>query len=450
MKTKSIVLTALLLVGVASLFALWMSRDQHPLLTLNKGDHVVIIGNTTAERMQYFGHFESLLHARYPEHELVVRNLGYSGDEVKLRPRSLNFGSPDQHLSMWEADVILAFFGFNESFRGEEGLERFEAELDDFITHTLAQEYNGESAPRLALVSPIAHENLNDPSLPDGSETNPNLELFTEAMSRITAKHEVSFVDLFSPTQELVRDTPEPLTINGVHLSDSGYSKLAPVLADGLFGPARDTVQIPAQLQSEVNEKNFFFFHRYRAVNGYYIYGGRSQRDHGNPPFTDSYVMENERRKLDDMVANRDRRIWRVAQGLSVPSEVDDSNTRPLYDVPTNFQQPLNILSPEESLKTFDVAEGYAINLFASEQEFPELSNPHQMTFDAKGRLWVLTMPDYPMFQPPEKPNARLVNLEDTDGDGKADKLTVFADGLHVPTGFELGMEVSISLSSPT
>ncbi len=61
------------------------------------------------------------------------------------------------------------------------------------------------------------------------------------------------------------------------------------------------------------------------------------------------------------------------------------------------------------------------------------------MTFDAKGRLWVTTMPSYPMYLPGKPVNDKVLIFEDTDGDGKADKQTVFADGLHVPTGIELG-----------
>lgn len=258
-------------------------------------------------------------------------------------------------------------------------------------------------------------------------------------MAEVAKKHGVPFADLFTPTLKLMRESSEPLTINGAHLSDEGYSKLAPILADALFGPPPDPVQIPERLRAEVNEKNFFFFHRYRAVNGYYIYGGRSQRDHGHPPYTDAYVLENERGKLDDMVANRDKRVWRVAQGLPVSDNIDDSNTRPLHEVPTNFRQPIPIFPPEEAIKHFKLAKGYAVNLFASEKDFPELKKPAQMTFDARGRLWVLTLPDYPMFQPPNKPNDKLIILEDVDRDGRADKSTVFADGLHVPTGFELG-----------
>ncbi len=83
------------------------------------------------------------------------------------------------------------------------------------------------------------------------------------------------------------------------------------------------------------------------------------------------------------------------------------------------------------------VGKGLKINLFASEKEFPELIKPVQMAFDNKGRLWVATWETYPHWKPKEKMNDQLLILEDTDGDGKADKRTVFADGLHCPTGFE-------------
>ena len=85
------------------------------------------------------------------------------------------------------------------------------------------------------------------------------------------------------------------------------------------------------------------------------------------------------------------------------------------------------------------MAPGFKIELFASEQEFPDLAKPFQLSFDTKGRLWVATMPSYPHYKPGDaKPNDKLIVLEDTDGDGKADKQTTFADGLHLPVGFEV------------
>ena len=68
-------------------------------LELKKGDHISVIGNTLADRMQHHGWLETMIHNRFPRHELVFRNLGFSGDEVKTRNRSMDFGTPDQWLS---------------------------------------------------------------------------------------------------------------------------------------------------------------------------------------------------------------------------------------------------------------------------------------------------------------------------------------------------------------
>ena len=70
------------------------------------------------------------------------------------------------------------------------------------------------------------------------------------------------------------------------------------------------------------------------------------------------------------------------------------------------------------------------------------MANPVQLSFDNKGRLWVATMPSYPHYKPGDKrPNDKIIILEDTDSDGKADKQTTFAEGLHLPVGFELAPE---------
>src|SRR5262245_15044865 len=170
------------LVGCLALvfcFAAVGSAADEPKLTLNKGDHVVLIGNTLAERMQYFGNFETLLHSRFPDLELVVRNLGWSADELALRPRSQSFVDHGHTLADHKADVILAFFGFNESFGGPRGLKKFEDDLNKFIEETLAAKYNGKSAPRLVLFSPIAHENLGRKGYPDGAKTNDNVEHYS-------------------------------------------------------------------------------------------------------------------------------------------------------------------------------------------------------------------------------------------------------------------------------
>ena len=123
------------------------SHSADAQLELKKRDRICLIGNTLAERMQYFGHFEALLQAQFPEHQIVVRNMGFAADELNFRPRSMNFGEPDVHLTAQQADVILAFFGFNESFKGKAGLSQFEADLREFVKHTLGQKYNGRTDP---------------------------------------------------------------------------------------------------------------------------------------------------------------------------------------------------------------------------------------------------------------------------------------------------------------
>ena len=82
------------------------------------------------------------------------------------------------------------------------------------------------------------------------------------------------------------------------------------------------------------------------------------------------------------------------------------------------------------------------MELFASEEMFPDLANPMQLSFDNQGRLWVAVMPTYPHYRPGDpKPNDKLLILEDTDGDAKADKQTILAEGLHIPVGFEFAPE---------
>ena len=150
--------------------------------------------------------------------------------------------------------------------------------------------------------------------------------------------------------------------------------------------------------------------------------------------------MQREMEVLDVMTANRDRRIWAVAQGGDL--KVDDSNTPPFIPVQTNKpgagpNGEHLFLDGDEAITQMTVAKGMKVNLFASEKEFPELAKPVQMSFDARGRLWVAAWPTYPHWKPKEEMNDKLLIFEDTDGDGKADNARRFADRLHCPTGFE-------------
>ena len=93
--------------------------------------------------------------------------------------------------------------------------------------------------------------------------------------------------------------------------------------------------------------------------------------------------------------------------------------------------------SVEAELKSFTLADGYQANLFADETD--GIANPVCMNWDPSGRLWVLTTLAYPQIVPTDNAVDQLIILEDSDGDGRADKTTVFADDLNMPTGFALG-----------
>jgi putative heme-binding domain-containing protein len=88
--------------------------------------------------------------------------------------------------------------------------------------------------------------------------------------------------------------------------------------------------------------------------------------------------------------------------------------------------------SVELERKSFQVHEDFEVNLFAAD---PIIAKPIQMNWDRKGRLWIASSSTYPQIKPGEKASDKILVLEDTDRDGKADKTTVFKDGLLIPTG---------------
>ena len=202
-----------------------------PALELRQGDTVVLIGNTLAERMQYFNHFETLLMLRFPDLQLRVRNLGWSGDALTLQPRPLNFGDASKHLQQQKADVILAFFGASESFAGEAGLPQFERDLETYLRTHASATYNGKAPPRLALISPIAHETLPHLAHVDVVAHNRDLERYAAAMRAVAAREKIAFVDLFTPSLAAMEKAPSPLTENGIHLNEAG---------DAIVGGAAD------------------------------------------------------------------------------------------------------------------------------------------------------------------------------------------------------------------
>ena len=397
-------------------------------LKLGKGARIAFIGNTLLDRAQHFGHFEAALQQAHPKAELVVRNLTWAADQLGTEPRPANFADVEQHLTIAKADVIFAAYGFNESFAGESGLPEFRQKLTTYVAGLKAKAFNGEGGPRIVLVSPIANENVKGVAAAD--RNNKNIAAYTKVMREVAAAQGVGFADVFTATEEAMASRGTDLTINGCHLNEAGYKVFAEALFAKTFvgrkGPAVDEA-----VRAAVIEKNKQFFRRYRPVNTFYYTGGRN-RSYGYLDFLPAM------RNFDIMVQNRDRRIWDLAQGKAVPAKIDDSNVPPLPATAAS-RGANKWMSPADELKAFKVDPRFEVNLFASEEEFPEIACPIQMRWDSQGRMWVSCSTTYPHVYPGNEPDDKLVILEDTDGDGRADKSTVFADDLHIPLSFEFG-----------
>jgi mono/diheme cytochrome c family protein/glucose/arabinose dehydrogenase len=431
-----------------------------------KGERIILIGNGLAERDVHYSRLETELHLRYPQSELFVRNMGHVGDTPGFRPHpsrasqwafpgaekfhpELNvhhgkgfFPMPDEWLAFLKADTIVAFFGYNESFEGPGKVANFEAELDAWVQHTLSRAYNGKTAPRLVLASPIAFEDQSAKrDLPNGEKENGNLALYASAIQSVARKHGLTFVDLFNSSKSLYAKHGKPLTTGGFVPNEEGYALIAGILADGVFGPqSRVSKADPTKLLAAVRQKDWFWNNDYNLLNGVHTHGQRY-----NPFGPQNYP--DEVKKTRQMAALRDTLIHDVASGRKTDLSVDDSGTLVLPPVPTNYQPSVKngserYLYGEEAESSLTVPEGYKVQLFASEKEFPNLANPIQISFDNKGRLWVAVAPTYPHYRPGDAmPNDKIIIYEDTNGDGKADKETIFADHLHLPIGFEFAPE---------
>jgi mono/diheme cytochrome c family protein/glucose/arabinose dehydrogenase len=490
----------LLPVLLCATFVCGLSLLRGQSLQLQKGDHIAIVGSGLADRQQHHGWLEALIHRAYPELELTVRNLGFAADEVNLHPRSDEVPTTEQFLNMksgtttlkvgktdvtyhWGADfhanVILAYWGFNESFKGAAGVEGFKQELDAYVKKLLGSDF-GQGKPRVVLLSPIAHEDLNDPTnYPDGSANNQNLALYTAAMAEVAKANSVPFVDLFRASQELYAKAARPLTINGIHLSEAGDRALAPVQFQALFGneaPKTDDTAVGA-IRAAVLEKNSEWHHRYRIVDQFNIYGQRSRIKYADPNDPknapdNATIMGQELAQRDVKTANRDRLVWATAHGRTYT--VTDDNLPKVDRVPPNrvgpfpvkpkgeatvnttdkkpsAQTPLRpyIEKGEDTLKYIKSPEGTKVDFIASEKEFPELVNPVQMNFDTRGRLWVAAWPNYPATTPTTKVFDKLLVFDIDPQTGKFTKCTTFLDGLNCPTGFQLYKDGVLVMQSP-
>jgi len=180
-------------------------------------------------------------------------------------------------------------------------------------------------------------------------------------------------------------------------------------------------------LRDKVKAKNELFFHAWRPANTTYLFFFRKHEQGQNAK---------EMSQIENIVNEKDVEIAAITKAATQHdyklSLTRQSESKPVIsslvpaDAGKNF-----VLAPEKEIDTFVLPDDLQVNLFAAE---PMVVNPINMNWDKQGRLWVCCSPTYPHIKPGELANDKIVMLEDTDGDGKADKSTIFAEGLLIPS----------------
>ncbi len=441
----------------------WPFRDkpkQKTTFLFQPNERIALVGGSLAERMNLFGDFESLLHTRFPELHLQVRNFGWPADEVGLQQRPDNYTKIDDPMDVFGPQLFICFWGFNEHFKGNtpEALTEFRDKYKTWIANTKKRFAKDGREPRFIFVSPIAFEKTTGPHLPDGVADNQSLAAYTQVIKQLASDEAVPYIELFAPSRTAFdAQAGAQYTINGIHINEQGDRLVADQLDQQLFGtphPLGMDVSKFQRIREVVNDKSWLHLQDYRMLNGWYVYGGRRTWD--------TQTFPGEYQKIRKMVAVRDQYIWDLAAGKPVSEKPDDSKTGEVFIPETMFgtrdekfrdkREPKTLVypTPEESIAQMRVPDGFEVQLFASEREFPELANPCQIAFDSKGRLWVACMVNYPQWLPGSaRPGDRLLILEDTDNDGRADVCKTFYDKLICPTGFEFFQDGVLVVDEP-
>jgi putative heme-binding domain-containing protein len=407
-----------------------------PTLALRDGDRVAFIGDTLIEREQYSGWIELLLTARFADRNVIFRNLGWSADtpagdsrfglsllQAGLEPPDEGWKQLQKQIAEYKPTVAVLGYGMASSFAGDAGLPKFKADYARLLAHLKSV----VPEVRFLFLSPITHEWLE--GYPNPAEHNRQLLAYGRAIEDVARKERSLFVNLSGGWTNLDVPAKKGITENGIHLKEAGYAWIAGEIekALGLSDPIKSRMSqgIPGypDVLAVILRKNEFFFHRSRPANMAYIFGFRKREQGQNAV---------EMPQFDPMIAAEEKKIRELCQHLSEP------NFRPgpaLQPAPLRSESAVAKFVPQKH-PDFILGDGLEVTLWA---ENPQLKKPIQMNFDPKGRLWVASSEVYPHIEPGQAATDKIIVLEDTDGDGKADKSTVFAEGLLIPTGVEPG-----------
>ena len=406
------------LVVVVALAATGSSQAQAP-FALVENDVVVFVGGTNMVRLQQAGHLETRLTQAFASVRPRFRDLSWEADTVYgqgsviERWRKDGFGNRDDQFKRVGTTVVIAQFGRLESLAGPGGLDGFVKAYRQLIDGFQKQ------ARLVVLVTPTPFEKPASRLIPDLSKRNADLALYVEATGKMATRRRLIFVDLFSKARE-------GLTDNGLHTRPSAQAHVAREIAKQLELKVSSRVKHETLLPAVI-EKHRLWYDYWRPANWKLLYGDDARRQ-----FTrggKNYIpFKEEWAKLVPLIARAEQRIWQIADGKQ-----DPGHNRPRPEALHAAPQ----ANLEAELASFAVPKGFHVNLFASDRQ--GLTSPIALRWDPSGRMYVAVTTTYPHVFPGDIPNDKIICLEDTDGDGTADKSIVFAEGLNIPTGMEWG-----------
>ncbi len=372
--------------------------------TLNLGEVIVFTGGENMVLEQACGHIETALTARWKEAGPKFRHMGWEGDTVYRQNRMMAWGAWSENLTAAGATVVIAWFGQLEALDATRSVADFRKAYGDLL------DAFAKVTPRIVLLAAPLFQKPTSMHVPDNTARNERVQAHNAVAMALANERGLSFLEI--PTQLATR--------NGMHLTEDGLAAIAKSLA----APA----SLPPTLQAAVVEKNRLWFDTWRCMNWAFAFGDRTTQ-----PFAkgtgDRPDFVQEIRHYQPLLTHADAVIQARAHGKPDPAPLPAAP--PLADPPA--------ISVEQQLANFKIREGFDVQLFADEKL--GVIRPIQIRWDERGRLWVACVPAYPQLQPGEHGNDFITVLEDTDGDGKADKTSRFADKLTMPMGFEFAPE---------
>ncbi len=392
---------------------------------LHSGDRVLFIGDTFFEREVDSGAIETALTAHWSGENVTFRNLAWAADSPLGQSRAsfdwnrgedFWLGRVKEQLSLVKPTVAFLSYGTSAALGGAGAAPKFGADLRRLMT--AINEASGTNV-RFVLLGPIG--------VPGAGGTEP--QRFRDALTAIEATTREVAAESGSrciPLSGAWMDSSRPeRTHDGIHLTPEGYEMVAGKILDGLVGPserpkALGNVENYRLLQQAIQKKNELFFNRWRPENWTYLFGFRKHEQGQNAV---------EIPQFEPLIAEWEARIARLRDIAHPDAAVIADVKRLLERKPSTPTAPI---SQPQPVPTFEVADGFEVSLWA---ENPQLHKPIGMNWDPQGRLWIASSEVYPQIKPGQPATDSVVVLEDTRGSGKADKATVFADGLLIPTG---------------